>query len=1142
MSGNSVINTNLKSLIAQDSSNINNRKLSTTMERLSTGNKINSAKDDAAGLAISTRMDSQIRGLNMAVKNAYDTVSLTETAEGAMEEVTNMLQRMRELALQASNDTNSDLDRRYIQDEIDQLASEIDRVSDTTQFNSINVLDGSYGSKVFQIGSNQNQTMNISIGSMHSSVLGVATSNSAAESIQKTSSSSVSGSAPVEGALAQGTAPTNTVVNLEFLNNSGADAYTFKVVDGVSGLTAEVASLTVDMTSQVSKDAFAASLNLSAASGQTDSTITGSVTNNSATTGNAIDLTNTANFAKVKFAISVDGGATVQIDLRDKLLSTNGVTSTAVTETQLVAALDAELERLFDSRVGAATAGGAMTITDQEGRRLKVTQGAGDGFLFGTDEANNGGLLARETMRNNISAEWKGDNLVLTNDAGGKVSLSSFSAQSDSQVLFNVVDDAQTDGLNEPILLAESDAAMQTQATAAFTGRVEESALTIRFSDMVGGSPNAAATYAFQLTNGDGDVYADFSTALNVGGSAGAGTNVANNIEASVMAAISAGIVANYGADSSFDAQEFSVVFSGDTLQITNKEGRSLAVENVSSSDGNMTVTPINEPGAAAVLASQNAFTSEMRVKLNTGSFGIDFSAEGTDRFLLAVDGVQNSANFTLNVNTGLADGDAFASVVQAAIVSGTGGSADIMVRDANTGSAVVTAGLTNVTVSYDADTAELVFRDPSGRSLGFGYDASANQLSQLGVGPLLEEYVTGPQNKNFAVQTSSAVAQGDVVASTEVRVEFNADDTKFNFNINGNYLDGTSTDSSAAMASAVSWDASIPFEPSSLKTNLDALMVKLNAVHDKDVFEYKVDGRAITFFQRDGGELNIGGFVTPESHKDLVATITPSTSDQGDVLDLQFLNQVKAKIGTANGTMGIATSATLNLEGDDLYGFTVSDGTQSYNLASTVVDISNTTSTGKFVEAVEDALLGSNIKTSMDTDGNVFFRRDDGGQIILQSFTSATGKTGSWTPGSGQGDRVALDGKGSVPLTVNLASSTGSSSYSPVSGGGNQSISEISVTTQSGASDALGAIDSALAYVQAERSNLGAVQNRLTHTIDNLSNIVTSTGSAQSRIRDTDYAKETSELARTQIIQQAATAMLAQANQQPQLVLQLLQ
>ncbi|MDA9690088.1 flagellin [Betaproteobacteria bacterium] len=1148
MSGNSVINTNLKSLIAQDSSNINNRKLSTAMERLSTGNKINSAKDDAAGLAISTRMDSQIRGLNMAVKNAYDTVSLTETAEGAMEEVTVMLQRMRELALQAANDTNSDLDRRYIQDEIDQLAAEIDRVSDTTQFNSINVLDGSYNSKVFQIGSNEKQTMNVSIGSMHSSVLGVATSNSAAASIQKNASSGASGgSGVVEGAIAEGTAPTKTAVNLTFLNNSGADTYSFKIVDGISGLTAEVSNLQVDMTSQVSKDAFVASLNLSGQTGQTDSTITGSTTNFSADTGNALDLTNTANFGKVKFAISVDGGATVQVDLRDKLLSTNGVTNTAVTETQIVAALDSELERLFDARIGAGTSSGAFTVTDQEGRRLKITQGAGDGAMFGTDEANSGGLLARETMRNNLTAEWSGDNLVVTNTGGGKVSLSGYSASNNSQVLFDVVDDAQTDGLNEPILLATADGNMQTQATAQFTGRTEDSSMTIRFSDLVGSSAGAAASYGFAITNGDGDVMADFRTnKLNVGGSASLASTVANEIEASVMAALSAGIVANYGADSSFDVQEFSVVYSGDTLTITNNEGRSLAVEQFSSTDGNITVTPTNEPGAASILASQNAFASEMRVKLNTGAFGSDFSATGTDRFLFAVDGVQNSANFTVSVNGsaatgGLVSGATFAASIQASLQAQ--GSVDIMVRDANTGSAVVTADLTNITVTYDADTAELIFRDPAGRSLGFGYDSSANQLSQLGIGPLLEEYVTGPQNKNYDVQTKSATAQGDVVASTEVRVEFNQDEARFNFNINGNYLDGASTNSSAAMANAITWETDVPFEPSTLKTKLDDLMVTLNAVHDKDVFEYKIDGRAITFFQRDGGELNIGGFVTPESHKTMVATVTPSTSDQGEVTQLQFMNQAKATNATANGTQGVATSATLNLEGDDLYGFTISDGTQSFTLNSTVVDISNTTSTGKFVEAIEDAILGSNIKVSMDTDGNVFFRRDDGGQIVLQSFTSATGKTGSWNPGSGQGDAVALDGTGSVPLTVNLSSNSGSNAnYSPLSGGGNQSISEITVTTQQGASDAIGAIDSALAYVQAERSNLGSIQNRLVHTIDNLSNIVTSTGAAQSRIRDTDYAKETSELARTQIIQQAATAMLAQANQQPQLVLQLLQ
>ena len=123
---------------------------------------------------------------------------------------------------------------------------------------------------------------------------------------------------------------------------------------------------------------------------------------------------------------------------------------------------------------------------------------------------------------------------------------------------------------------------------------------------------------------------------------------------------------------------------------------------------------------------------------------------------------------------------------------------------------------------------------------------------------------------------------------------------------------------------------------------------------------ELIVPHRSITFLQRDGGELNIGGFVTPESHKDMVATITPVTSDQGDSTTMKFMNQVKQLFATANGTQGVATSATLNLEGDDLYGFTISDGTQSYTLNSTVVDISNTTSTGKFVEAVEDALLGS--------------------------------------------------------------------------------------------------------------------------------------------------------------------------------------
>jgi len=168
-----VINTNVKSLIAQDAISKNNVALSTAMERLSTGSRINSAKDDAAGLAISTRMTSQVRGLNMAVRNANDGISLMQTSEGAMDEVTSILQRMRELAVQSVNGTNNNSDRVALNDEVTQLKTEIDRIAKTTQFNSQNILDGSFTGKKLQIGDKAGQTMSIDIASIQTKDLGM---------------------------------------------------------------------------------------------------------------------------------------------------------------------------------------------------------------------------------------------------------------------------------------------------------------------------------------------------------------------------------------------------------------------------------------------------------------------------------------------------------------------------------------------------------------------------------------------------------------------------------------------------------------------------------------------------------------------------------------------------------------------------------------------------------------------------------------------------------------------------------------------------------------------------------------------------------------------------------------------------------
>src|SRR3989344_2034628 len=153
------INTNISSLTAQRNLGTSQMSLNTAIQRLSSGLRINSAKDDAAGLAISERFTSQIRGLNQAVRNANDGISLAQVAEGAMGSAGNILQRVRELAVQSANASNSAGDRQALQQEVGQLVAELDRISQTTEFNGQKLLDGTFGTQQFQVGANANQTV-----------------------------------------------------------------------------------------------------------------------------------------------------------------------------------------------------------------------------------------------------------------------------------------------------------------------------------------------------------------------------------------------------------------------------------------------------------------------------------------------------------------------------------------------------------------------------------------------------------------------------------------------------------------------------------------------------------------------------------------------------------------------------------------------------------------------------------------------------------------------------------------------------------------------------------------------------------------------------------------------------------------------
>ena len=167
----SVINTNVNALAAQQTARTNSRAMSASMEQLSTGSRVNSAKDDAAGLAIGQNMTAQVRGINMAIRNVNDGVNLLQTADGAMAEQANMLQRMRELAVQSASGTYSNTQRGYLQTEFTALASQIDKVASETTWNSMTVLTGTTGSTTsgtftFQSGQSSGQSISVSITAM----------------------------------------------------------------------------------------------------------------------------------------------------------------------------------------------------------------------------------------------------------------------------------------------------------------------------------------------------------------------------------------------------------------------------------------------------------------------------------------------------------------------------------------------------------------------------------------------------------------------------------------------------------------------------------------------------------------------------------------------------------------------------------------------------------------------------------------------------------------------------------------------------------------------------------------------------------------------------------------------------------------
>jgi flagellin len=388
------INTNVASLNAQRNLNVSQGSLSTTLQRLSSGLRINSAKDDAAGLAISERFTSQIKGLNQASRNANDGISLAQTAEGGLSTAGDLLQRVRELAVQSVNGSNSTSDRASLQGETLQLTQELNRVANTTQFNGQNVLDGTLTSSQFQVGANANQTISVSVASAKSTDIGnnligaAAATGSISQAIAGTTNNVTQQNLTIAGngttqsvAVATGESAksiTSTVNGLSSLTGVTATATSQATITNVTAGAvqftlqgANANAITISATVSSSSDLSAIAQAVNAQSGTTNITATADKS------GNLVLNDNAGN--DIKLAASSGGFDTAQVRGGDFTDATTGAVTGPGDTTAAI------------GNGGAATVGGSISFSSSAG------------FSIATD-LNDGKVLSGASVGSRLSS------------------------------------------------------------------------------------------------------------------------------------------------------------------------------------------------------------------------------------------------------------------------------------------------------------------------------------------------------------------------------------------------------------------------------------------------------------------------------------------------------------------------------------------------------------------------------------------------------------------------------------------------------------------------------------------------------------------------------------------------------------------
>jgi flagellin len=1021
-----IINTNIASLNAQRNLNKSQSANQTSLQRLSSGLRINSAKDDAAGLAISTRFNSQIRGLNVAVRNAGDGISLAQTAEGALGSMNDNLQRVRELAVQSANATNSDVDRDALQSEVAQLLSEVSRTAEETDFNGRKLLDGSFNA-TFQIGANAGQTLEISIAELTADKLG------ASDTV---------------GISSQGNA--NALLNGDLLINDQKIDASKATDDAFSFAEADTSAIAKAATINAASDATGVTAVVN------ENTVAGSEMTGAAVSGQTLKL----------------NGVSITL-------------STTTSESQTRAGVADAINAVSDQTGVVATNSdsdtGGVTLTAADGRNITIDYSAGN------LTAANTGLAADDTHQGSFTLVADGDvsevrvsggngtgNGDLTNSGLQEGTYSTTQAQIASTAVTEVdgVDLSSSFAGSTGISLLGSQQVAGTTGTGFFGTELtgEELMVTAGGTSITIGTAAATSTNV-QITNTSGFGADALAEALNK----------IEGIEASAETKIqissftgSVGTLNFFDGGSTIGTVLASVAFtSSSTMESLSAAINALTAGNLTAdyvsatgtngaNDGLLTITDVS---GNTILTSSTAANTGFSIATGseTGGFstattyaavataaivsvGYIKESNVTDDGITSISVTSNlSASSTASLTTGLVSA-VFATAGYSAAATGSG---------TNSISSTVSASLVGLTDG----------------------DLTINEVAIKGADPLADRAsATKASNGTDNIQTSTkqasaiAVAQAinDVSAETKVTAEVNATVV-----VGSN----SATDTTAILAST-GYDVG------------DAGKVYINGV-DIGVIALKDDG---------SGGVDVGG--------------TRQTT----------IDAINAKSGQS-GVTAEDNGKSITLTAADGRNVSIAIDNDEANNAGSGTGFGALLGLDAAVDGIGEADIG--IATELNTTGT----RGSANEGATYETTYGTVKLLS---AQQINIGVGNDGKDELDKLGLTAGSFGG-------GEDGQFLTEIDVSTFEGATAALTAIDNAIGSIASQRADLGAVQNRMESTVSNLAITAENLSAANSRIQDADFAAETAELSRTQVLQQAGISILSQANQGPQQVLSLL-